>query len=82
MKYQTHGVCSTTIDIEMDGKTIKSVHFFGGCDGNHKGLSALVAGMPAEEAINRLKGITCGPRNTSCPDQLALALIAYKEQQA
>ena len=42
MKYQTQGICSTAIDIEMDGKTIKSVLFFGGCDGNHKGLSALV----------------------------------------
>ena len=74
MKYQTQGICSTAIDIEMDGKTIKSVLFFGGCDGNHKGLSALVAGISAEEAIQKLKGIKCGPRNTSCPDQLAQIL--------
>ena len=74
MKYRTRGVCSTAIDIEMDGDIIKSVLFFGGCDGNHKGLSALVAGMPANEAIYKLKGIQCGYRGTSCPDQLALIL--------
>ncbi len=71
MKYQTHGVCAASIDVEMDGNKIKSVQFFGGCDGNHKGLSSLLVGMPADEAIKRLKGIQCGFRGTSCPDQLA-----------
>ena len=74
MRYQPHGICASAIDVEMDGNIIRSVKFTGGCDGNHKGLCALVEGMPAEEAINRLRGITCGPRNTSCPDQLAVCL--------
>ena len=74
MRYQPHGICASAIDVEMDGNIIRSVKFTGGCDGNHKGPCALVAGMPAEEAIKRLRGITCGPRNTSCPDQLAVCL--------
>ena len=74
MRYQPHGICASAIDVEMDGNIIRSVKFTGGCDGNHKGLCGLVEGMPAEEAIKRLRGITCGPRNTSCPDQLAVCL--------
>lgn len=74
MKYQTRGVCASYIDIEMNGDIIDSVTFLGGCDGNHKGLSSLLAGMNARDAISKLKGITCGPRNTSCPDQLAQIL--------
>ena len=74
MRYQIQGVCPSYIDVEMDGDTIKSVQFHGGCDGNHKGLSALLAGMPASEAIPKLKGIHCGFRDTSCPDQLAHVL--------
>ena len=74
MRYQPHGICASATDVEMDGNIIRSVKFTGGCDGNHKGLCALVEGMPAEEAIKRLRGITCGPRNTSCPDQLAVCL--------
>ena len=74
MRYQPHGICASAIDVEMDGNIIRSVKFTGGCDGNHKGLCAFVEGMPAEEAIKRLRGITCGPRNTSCPDQLAVCL--------
>ena len=74
MKYKTQGVCSSAIDIEMNGNTIESVKFTGGCNGNLQGISALVKGMTAEEAISRLKGIRCGFKNTSCPDQLAKAL--------
>lgn len=74
MKYKTQGVCSSSIDIEMDGTTIKSVKFTGGCNGNLQGIAALVADMSAEEAIRRLRGIRCGFKNTSCPDQLAKAL--------
>ena len=74
MKYKTQGVCSSSIDIEMNGNTIESVKFTGGCNGNLQGISALVKGMTAEEAISRLKGIRCGFKNTSCPDQLARAL--------
>ena len=74
MKYKTQGVCSSMIDIEMNGNVIESVKFTGGCNGNLQGISALVKGMSAQEAISRLKGIRCGFKNTSCPDQLARAL--------
>ncbi len=74
MKYQTKGVCSTSIDIQLDNGIIESVSFHGGCSGNLQGISSLVKGMKAEEAIERLKGIHCGFKSTSCPDQLAEAL--------
>lgn len=74
MKYKTQGVCSSAIDIEMDGNIIKSVKFTGGCNGNLQGIAALAKDMPAEDIIARLKGIRCGFKNTSCPDQLAQAL--------
>ncbi len=74
MRYKTSGTCSTAIDIEMDGDMIRSVSFTGGCNGNLKGICSLVAGMKAQDAISRLKGIRCGFKPTSCPDQLAQAL--------
>ena len=74
MKYKTQGVCSSFIDIEMNGNVIETVKFTGGCHGNLQGIAALVQGMSAEDAIARLKGIKCGFKNTSCPDQLAHAL--------
>lgn len=74
MKYKTTGVCSSFINIELDNNTIKSVSFEGGCNGNLKGISSLVEGMKVEDAISKLKGIKCGFKNTSCPDQLAIAL--------
>ncbi len=74
MRYQTKGTCASAIDIELDGNIIKSVAFTGGCNGNLKGISALVVGMTVEDAISRLKGIRCGFKATSCPDQLACAL--------
>lgn len=77
MNYKTTGVCAKTIDIEMDGTKIKNVSFNGGCNGNGKGISALVVGMEADEVIKRCKGIKCGLKNTSCPDQLAKALEKY-----
>lgn len=74
MKYHTKGTCSTSIDLEVEDGKIKFVEFFGGCNGNLKGIASLVTGMPVEEAISRLKGIRCGFKTTSCPDQLAQAL--------
>lgn len=74
MIYQPKGVCSKAIDIEMEDGIIKSVKFTGGCSGNTQGISKLVAGMKAEDAISRLRGIRCGFKSTSCPDQLACAL--------
>ena len=76
MTYKTKGVCSQAIEVEVDGDTVKShnVQFEGGCNGNTKGIAALVEGMDANEVINRLEGIQCGFKNTSCPDQLSQAL--------
>lgn len=74
MLYKTKGVCSQAIEVELDGNIIKNVQFYGGCSGNTQGVASLVKGMTAEEAIKRLEGIKCGPRPTSCPDQLSKAL--------
>lgn len=76
MKYNftPRGVCSRQIDIETEGGRIVDVKFTGGCNGNLKGISALVKGMDIEEAISKLENIHCGMKNTSCPDQLAKAL--------
>ena len=74
MIYKTKGTCSTMIDVELKDGVIDSVKFTGGCKGNLQGISALVKGMKPEEAISRLKGIRCGFKPTSCPDQLAHAL--------
>ena len=76
MHYKTSGVCSSGIDFKIENGIIKEVKFIGGCSGNTQGMSALVAGMPVEEAISRLSGIRCGFKPTSCPDQLAKALRA------
>ena len=75
MQYKTSGTCSTMIDLEVDGDIIKSVAFTGGCNGNLKGICSLVRGMKVDDAIEKLQGIKCGFKNTSCPDQLAKALI-------
>ena len=74
MRYQTQGTCSSAIDVEVDQGIIKSVAFTGGCHGNLQGISRIVEGMKVEDAIARLKGIKCGFKPTSCPDQLARAL--------
>ncbi len=78
MRYKPNGVCSSAIDIEVDGNTIRSVKFTGGCHGNLQGISRLVVGMQVDDAISRFKGIRCGFKNTSCPDQLAQALESIK----
>ena len=80
LDYRTKGTCSSSIHVELDGRKIKRVVFTGGCNGNTKGLSAMVVGQPAEEVIRRLQGIRCGMRPTSCPDQLAEALTEALEQ--
>ena len=79
MVYKTKGTCSTQIDIELNGDTIGAVKFTNGCNGNLQGISKLVEGMKCEDAIAKLRGIKCGFKNTSCPDQLACALKEYKE---
>lgn len=82
MRYIPKGVCSSAIDIELDNDTIKSVKFTGGCNGNLQGISSLVTGMKAEDAIAKLKGIRCGFKSTSCPDQLACALENLLKENA
>ena len=82
MQYKTSGTCSQLIDLEIEGDVIQSVAFTGGCNGNLKGISALVAGMKLDEAISKLKGIQCGHKTTSCPDQLARALEQYQGEHA
>ena len=72
--YKTNGVCSRAIHVEVQDDRIVHVDFEGGCAGNTKGVAALVEGMLVQEAIDRLAGIRCGFKNTSCPDQLAKAL--------
>lgn len=74
MIYKPTGVCSQAINIELDGDIIQSVSFTGGCNGNLQGIGALIRGMKVTDAIERLKGIKCGFKSTSCPDQLAKAL--------
>lgn len=80
MLYKTHGTCSTAIDLEVEGGIVKQVKFINGCPGNTRGIELLVQGMPAQEVIRRLKGVTCGHKPTSCPDQLARALEAAIEE--
>ena len=82
ISYTTRGVCSRRIDIEIDNNRIISVQFQGGCAGNTQGVAALTVGMTVEEVIERLEGIRCGFKTTSCPDQLAKALREYQQQQA
>ena len=74
--FTPRGVCSRAIHVELtdDGRTIERVSFEGGCNGNLKAISKLVAGMPVEQVVSTLKGNTCGPRRTSCADQLTRAL--------
>ncbi len=79
--YTTQGTCSRKISFEIEDGKIHNVDFLGGCNGNLKGIAALVEGKPVEEVIQTLKGITCGPKPTSCPDQLATALQLYMSNQ-
>ena len=82
ISYTTKGTCSRAIEVVTDGDKIESVKFIGGCSGNTQGVAALAQGMTIDEAISRLKGIRCGFKPTSCPDQLALALEKLKSEDA
>lgn len=77
--YRTRGTCSSQITFDLEGNVVKNVKFTGGCNGNLKAVSTLVEGMTVEEIEKKLMGTTCGFKNTSCPDQLARAVVeAYK----
>lgn len=78
--YMPKGVCSRKMTVELDGEIIKSVKVEGGCNGNLQGISHLVEGMNARDAIAKMRGIRCGFKSTSCPDQLSLALEEALQQ--
>ncbi|MBQ8372150.1 MAG: TIGR03905 family TSCPD domain-containing protein [Clostridia bacterium] len=81
MEYKTRGTCSRMVVVDVEDGVIKDCSFVGGCAGNTQGVAALVKGMRVEDAIARIKGIKCGFKTTSCPDQLALALEEATKQQ-
>ena len=78
-EYKTSGTCSQRILFDIEEGKVKNVQFIGGCPGNLKGIAALVEGMDVDTVIERVQGVTCGMKKTSCPDQLAQALKAAKE---
>lgn len=80
IEYKTKGTCSRAIVVDVEDGVILSCKFVGGCAGNTQGVASLVKGMKVEEAIERLSGIQCGFRGTSCPDQLSKALRAALEE--
>ena len=77
--YKTKGTCSQMITFDVNDNIVSNVQFFGGCNGNLKGIAKLVEGMNIDEVIARIEGVKCGMKSTSCPDQLAQALKASKE---
>lgn len=78
-EYKTKGTCSQRIEFEIEEGKLTNVQYFGGCNGNLKGIGKLVEGMEVDAVISRLEGICCGYKSTSCPDQLATALKEIKE---
>ena len=72
--YRTQGTCSTNIELDVEEGVLKEVTYWGGCNGNLQGISRLVTGMKVEDVIEKLEGVRCGRRSTSCPDQLCKAL--------
>lgn len=80
VQYKTSGTCSSAITFDIKDNKLNGVQFTGGCHGNLQGISKLVEGMDIDDVITRLEGIRCGSKKTSCPDQLACALKAYKTQ--
>ena len=78
IQYQTKGVCCKVMKVEISDNKVRNVEFAGGCDGNLKGIRALLQNMDIDEIIERFTGITCGDKSTSCPDQLAQLLAQYK----
>ena len=78
--YEPQGTCSMQLIFEIDGEVVKDLQIIGGCPGNTIGISALVKGRKVDEIIELLRGIPCGNKGTSCPDQVAIALQEYKEK--
>ena len=80
-EYRNRGVCSRSVRFSLEDGKIRSVSFLGGCSGNTQGVARLIEGMDAKEAADRIRGINCGGKGTSCPDQLARAIDAALAQQ-
>lgn len=78
--YFTHGTCCKAFDIEIDDGRIRNVDFYGGCNGNLQGICSLIKGMKIDDVVARLKGIRCGGKPTSCPDQLSQVLLEMKKE--
>lgn len=81
-EYQPKGVCSRYFRFDIENNRINSLEVLGGCNGNLSGISRILVGMDVDHVIERFAGTTCGPKNTSCPDQIAKALQAFKAQNA
>lgn len=80
LQYTTTGTCCKMMQVKVNNGIVEDVEFLGGCQGNLLGIKSLVKGMEVEDVIERLQGIQCGPKPTSCPDQLAKCLIEYKSK--
>lgn len=80
-EYKTQYTCSRSISFDLDGEVVHNVHFNGGCPGNVKAVASLVEGMTVDEIAARCEGITCGPKPTSCSDQLVRAIKAAREEE-
>lgn len=81
LQYQTTGTCCQMMQVTIEDGKILDADFFGGCNGNLQGIKGLIKGMQIDDVIERLEGITCGSKSTSCPDQLAKCLIEYKQKR-
>lgn len=79
--YKTKGTCSSSISFNLEGNVVKNISFTGGCNGNLKGISVIVDGMTVDEISDKFKGIKCGFKSTSCPDQLAKAVVEAYESE-
>ena len=79
IQYQTSGTCCQLMQVKIQDNKVVDAEFYGGCNGNLKGIKNLIKGMDIDSVIDRLQGITCGGKTTSCPDQLAKCLVQYKQ---
>ena len=80
-RYKPSGVCCQEILFNIENETIKSVDFIGGCPGNLLGMKSLIEGKNVDEVIEKLKGLSCGSKSTSCPDQFSKALELFKKKE-
>lgn len=78
IQYRTQGTCCALMNVVLDGNKVYDVEFLGGCPGNLQGIRNLIIGMDIDEVIEKLQGIRCGNKSTSCPDQLSHCLLEYK----